>query len=36
MLFGKALTEEHSHRSVALAYKQGIRTSITADVYGSG
>ncbi|MDB4753648.1 AraC family transcriptional regulator [Akkermansiaceae bacterium] len=36
MHFGEVLTEEHSHRSVALAYEQGIRIFITADVYGSG
>ena len=36
MHFGEVLTEDHSHRCVALAYEQGIRISITADVYGSG
>ena len=36
MHFGEVLTEEHSHRYVALAYEQGIRIFITADVYGSG
>jgi hypothetical protein len=36
MRFGKVLTGEHSHRCVTLAYKQGIRTFITTDVWGSG
>lgn len=36
MHFGETLTEEHYHRCVALAYESGIRTFITADVYGSG
>ena len=36
MHFGEVLSEEHYHRCVARAYDQGIRTFITADVYGSG
>lgn len=36
MHFGKTLPEEHDHRCVTRAYEQGIRTLITADVYGSG
>ncbi len=36
MHFGETLTEEHYHRCVSLAYESGIRTFITADVYGSG
>ena len=33
--FGEVLTEEPSHRCVALAYEQGLRIFITADVYAS-
>ncbi len=36
MHFGKTLTEEEYHDCVRLAYEQGIRTFITADVYGCG
>lgn len=36
MHFGETLSEEHYHRCVSLAYESGIRTFITADVYGSG
>ena len=35
MHFGEVLTEDHYHRCVALAYEQGIRIFITADVCGS-
>lgn len=36
MHFGETLTEEHYHSCVSMAYEEGIRTFITADVYGSG
>jgi hypothetical protein len=36
MNFGEALTEERWIRLVRLAYERGIRTFITADVYGAG
>jgi aryl-alcohol dehydrogenase-like predicted oxidoreductase len=36
MNFGEALTEERWIRLVRLAYERGIRTFLTADVYGAG
>ncbi|MGC6459750.1 MAG: hypothetical protein ACON4R_15465 [Akkermansiaceae bacterium] len=34
--FGKTLTEEHYHLCDSLAYESGIRTFMTAYIYGSG
>ena len=36
MNFGVPLDEEHYMQAIRLAYAQGIRTFITADVYGLG
>ena len=36
MHFGEPLTDEHFLKVIRLAYDQGIRTFMTADVYGSG
>ncbi|MGJ8696494.1 MAG: aldo/keto reductase [Verrucomicrobiaceae bacterium] len=36
MHFGETLSEEDYHKCVAHAYAEGIRTFITADVYGNG
>lgn len=36
MHFGETLSEERYQNSMKLAYEEGIRTFITADVYGTG
>ena len=36
MHFGEALSEERFLESFRVAYEAGIRTFVTADVYGGG
>src|SRR5687767_11203701 len=36
MHFGEALSEERFLAAIRLAYERGIRTFMTADVYGNG
>ena len=36
MHFGEALEEDRYIRCIQLAYERGVRTFVTADVYGQG